>query len=168
MNTRYFLLALCLLLQLPSWAQNRDKPLPPELMEPGAYATTVQGWIKADSVRTYSLTAEKGQGFTAQLISQDDNGSLRLLLPNGKNSLPEALRKRRIDSFDLRLPVSGRYTLEIRSHETSCSYLLEVSLLDPPKPAPPTSETFKKGRRPGSRPSSSPAEPSERPSKDDL
>ena len=179
----------CLILQVPGWAQDDDKPtVPPELMEPGAYATTVQGWLKANSVRVYSLTAEKGQSFTAQLITKDDSGSLRFFLPDGKDSLPEVFRDRRVDSFDFQLSETGRYTLEIRSHDTACSYLLEVSILDaPPSPAPspdvPRSrgpnpdelrspatspERFKNGCPPESRPESFPSEPEERPSIDGL
>ncbi len=107
------------------------------LLHDGAYGTTVQGGIDVGESRIYYLIAKKGQQFRAHLVSLDDNGFLKFSDSKGKSLLPQLPKTARIRDLDLVLPRDGKYRLEIASREGQCSYLLEVTLDDPPKPAPP-------------------------------
>jgi hypothetical protein len=115
-------------------AQEADETL---LMPEGAYGTTVQGGLAAGETRTYFLEAKKGQQFTAKLVSLEDNGYL-VITDSAGNSLLENLPKSaRVRNLDIILPRSGKYMLEVAAHKGQCAYLLEVTLDDPPEPAPP-------------------------------
>lgn len=106
------------------------------LLEEGAYGTTVQGGLTDGEKRIYYLLAEKGQQLKARLISLEDNGFLLLTDGNGQTLLDNLPQSARVRNLDILLPRSGKYRLEVATSKGQCSYLLEVTLDDPPEPTP--------------------------------
>ena len=110
----------------------REAPLLPD----GAYGTTIQGGVTENETRTYYLTGQKGQQFRASLVSLDDNGYL-VITDNQGHSLLEGMPKTaKVRNLDIVLPRSGKYILTVASSKGQCSYLLEVTLDDPPEEKP--------------------------------
>jgi hypothetical protein len=105
------------------------------LLDEGAYGTTVKGGLAPGETRTYYLSAKKGQQFRASLISLEDNGYLIVTDSQGRPLLEDLPASARVRNLDVILPHSGKYKLEIAA-KGQCSYLLEVTLDDPPGPAP--------------------------------
>lgn len=106
------------------------------LLPEGAYGTTVQGGLASGETRTYFLVAEKGQQFRAKLVSLEDNGFLVITDGEGRALLDNLPKSARVRNLDIVLPRSGKYRLEVAASKGPCAYLLEVTLDDPPEPAP--------------------------------
>lgn len=122
-------LGLVLSLALPLFAQGAD-PLMPE----GAYSTTVKAGLAAGETRTYYLNAVKGQQLTVRLVSPGDSGCLKLSDSEGVSLPDDVPASVQIRSLDLIVPRSGIYSLEVSASSGALSYLLEVTLDDPPEP----------------------------------
>lgn len=121
-----------LLLTASASAQEKDEVI---LLSDGAYSTTVKGGLRPGETRTYYVSAKKGQQFTANLISLEDNAHLVITDGRGAPLLENLPESARVRNLDIILPRSGKFKLEIAA-KGQCSYLLEVTLDDPPAPAP--------------------------------
>jgi hypothetical protein len=122
-----------LLLALDCRAQEARETL---LLEEGAYGTTVQGGLAEGETRVYTLIARKGQQFKASLVSLADNGFLVITDSQGQSLLDNLPKSARVRNLDIILPRSGKYRLAVSASKGACAYLLEVTLDDPPEPAP--------------------------------
>lgn len=110
----------------------KEAPLLPD----GAYGTTIQGGVTDKETRTYYLTGQKGQQFRASLVSLDDNGYLTITDSQGHSMLEGMPKTARVRNLDILLPRTGKYILTVASAKGQCSYLLEVTLDDPPEDKP--------------------------------
>lgn len=133
MKAALSILLLVMLARSPAQAKEAKETL---LMETGAYGTTVQGGLAVGETRVYYLEAKKGQQFTARLVSLEDNGFLIITDSEGRSLLENLPASARVRNLDILLPRSGKYRLEVAASKGQCSYLLEVTLDDPPAPAP--------------------------------
>lgn len=127
------LLMLPLLLLLCSGVSAQEPSL---LIEDGAYGATVKGGLAAGESRVFYLSAEEGQKLTASLVSVEDSGYLVLIDADGKALLEDLPDPAIVRNLDLILPRSGKYILEVAAGKGGCSYVLEVTLGDPPGQAP--------------------------------
>lgn len=147
-------------------------------MPPGAYGTTVQGGLAEGETRSYGLHAEAGQQLVVKLVTLDESVHLKISDEQGVSLLGDLPETVKIRNLDLVLPKTGDYQLQVCAETGRCSYMLEVTLDDPPKPKPkpkarikdsPSEEEPDEFRK--SEPSPLelfPAEPEEHPSKADL
>lgn len=159
-----FVLILGLLVGIAHGQDEKPSPLMPE----GAYGTTVQGGLAEGETRAYSLKAAAGQQLVVKLITLEDNVFLRISDQNGVSLLGDLPPSVRVRHLDLILPKSGDYELQVCAEADRCSYMLEVSLEDPPKPKEKkTSPDSFKSPEP-SPPELSPVEPEEHPSANGL
>lgn len=114
------------------WA---DPPSEALLLEEGAYGTIVQGGINEGETRAYYLMGHKGQLFKASVVSVENNAYLSFSDSKGKSLLGHLSKAAKIKNLDIVIPQTGRYKLEISTIAGVSSYLLEVTLDDPPPPS---------------------------------
>jgi hypothetical protein len=127
-------LSILLMILLSAAVSAQEESL---LMPEGAYGTTVKAGLAPGETRTYYLNAEKGQQFTAKLVSVEDKGYLLITDSEGQSLLDDLPNSAQVRNLNLILPSSGKYTLQVASQEDGhCSYLLEVTLDDPAMPIP--------------------------------
>ncbi len=122
------LLLLVLLLSTAAWSDT-DRLF---LLSEGSYGATVKGGLDETEMRSYYLEGKKGQHFRAHLTTLEDNGYLLIFDDQGRSlmrDLPESVKIKRLD---LVLPHSGEFLLQVASKQGDCSYMLEVTLDDPP------------------------------------
>ncbi len=127
-NALNILLFVCLSLAVQA-ERVREAPLLPD----GAYGTTVQGGLRDGETRAYYLSGQKGQQFRASVVSLDDNAYLTILDSQGHSLLEGMPKTAKVRNLDILLPRSGKYKLTVASSKGKCSYLLEVTLDDPPE-----------------------------------
>lgn len=132
-NALTILLIACLTLASPA----KEKKDSPPLLPDGAYGTTIQGGVTDKETRSYTLTGKKGQQFRASLVSLDDNGYLTITDGQGQSLLEGMPKTAKVRNLDIVLPRTGKYKLTVASSKGQCSYLLEVTLDDPPEDSPP-------------------------------
>lgn len=137
---------------LTVWAQE-------ELLPSGAYGTTIHGGIKAGESKAYHLSAEEGQVIKASLSTRDvpKGAVLELRDSEGESLLADIERLTSVRSLDLVFPKDDTYLLHIKAGEKSCSYVLEVTLEDPPPPKIRTRGDKIEMESPAPTPSSSPS-----------
>lgn len=102
------------------------------LLDEGAYGTLVQGGLAPGEIRTYYVSAQKGQQLRASLVSGKDNAFLTLADSHGVSLLSSLPKGTKVRNLDLILPKTGKYRLQISSFKGPSSYVLEVTLDDPP------------------------------------
>ena len=125
------ILSLVLLVATPVLGQE-------ELLPDGAYGTTIHGGIKAGEKKAFQLSGETGQVFKAHVFTKglEKGVTLEILDSNGDSLLGELGKITKIDTLDIVLPKDGQYLLQVKAGKKTCSYILEVTLEEAPKPPP--------------------------------
>jgi len=103
-----------------------------DLLPDGAYGTTIHGGIKAGEQKTYVLHGQPGQVLKANLLTKgvEKGATLEILNSDGDSVLGGLTKMTKVDAVNLVLPKKDRYKLFVKAGDSSCSYVLEVTLED--------------------------------------